>query len=77
MAVNTQRVDAYGSYLVTLTYELEERLLKRAAQSWMLAHPPPPEYAGVSAPREYAPFCASRLIHQQCANLDVSCILVR
>lgn len=75
LQVDTLRTDARGSFEVDMLYHLEETLLRRAAQSWLLAHPPAPEYASIKEPPVYAPFCASRLLHQQCANLDVSWIL--
>lgn len=56
----------------SFTYELERYLLVRAAQSWMLSHPPNPTWAIAAAPHGYPPFCRSRLLHFKCDNLDVS-----
>lgn len=77
-AVTTARIDhemdlerGFIDQLNTL-YWAKRQILTRAAQSWMLAHPPPPEYAGVMAEPGYNNFCPSRLVHLACNDEYVS-----
>ena len=78
IAVSTARIDhsqdddrGYNNQLAIL-YDAKTAILRRAAQGWMLAHPPPPEYAGVMADPGYPGFCPSRLVHLACSDDYVS-----
>lgn len=75
--VDTQRIahcDDHGScwtLSLGLAYDAKVAIMTRAAQSWTLAHPPPPLYEGLGAPRGYRDFCTSRMCHFKCANPTV------
>lgn len=78
VAVHTARTDHYHddergyNQELAVVYDAKIAILTRAAQSWMLAHPPPPEYAGVMADQGYTDFCPSRLVHLACSDAYVS-----
>lgn len=66
--------DRGWSYMVRGAYEVKQAILKRAAQGWLLTHPPPApaEFAGLMATQGYRDFCPSRLCHVKCANPQVN-----
>lgn len=76
--VDTKRIDHSHddergwSFSVSVAYSAKEAIIRRAAQSWILTHPPPPDSAGIMATPGYQGFCPSRLCHLKCSNPQVN-----
>ena len=77
LAVRTARTNHFHdedrafSPCVLRAYGAMEDVMTRAAKSWILTHPPPPDYAGIMATQGYWEFCPSRLCHAKCGNPQV------